>query len=484
MATWTHEIVGEIALGDARLNQRLVRLVETFTENPAASIPEACGSWAATEASYRFFANEAVAPDEIIRAMAEATARRCWGLPLVVAIHDTTSFDYTGHTDTVGLGPLEHPQHRGLFVHSTLVVQPLGGVPLGVIGQQVWARDPTTVGKRAQRKARPIEAKESARWLVSLREAEERLGSRVQVLSVADREADVYEVFALGHQLRGNWLIRARHDRRLVGAEQHLRAAVAQAPVCATTTVEVPRTDERAARGASRRPAPAAPPTSPAARAVGVIAQWWAEHPRVARLAPPTLQPARVGVVLVTEVDPPPGVSPVHWLLLTSLPLETAEQALACVGYYRLRWLVERYHFVLKSGCQVEKLQLETAERLRRALAVYSEVAWRLLWLTYEARAQPAAPCTAVFATLTWHLLWRKARPTLPLPVIPPDLRTTVRQIAQLGGFLGRTADGEPGVKTLWRGLGRLRDMEAGARLIQGSPDLLSSQHTRQMTCV
>src|SRR5712691_8455688 len=107
MATWVNEIVGAIALGDERLNQRLVRLVETFVETPSASIPEACGSWAATEASYRFFANEAVVPEEIIRAMAEATARRCQGVSLVLAIHDTSSFDYTGHADTVGLGPLE-----------------------------------------------------------------------------------------------------------------------------------------------------------------------------------------------------------------------------------------------------------------------------------------------------------------------------------------------------------------------------------------
>src|SRR5271169_2572089 len=111
METWANEIVGEIALGDERRNQRLVTLVETFVDSPAASIPDACGSWAATLACYRFFANEAVDPAEIMRAMAEATARRCQGLPLVLAIHDTSSFDYTGHTDTVGLGPLENPRH-------------------------------------------------------------------------------------------------------------------------------------------------------------------------------------------------------------------------------------------------------------------------------------------------------------------------------------------------------------------------------------
>jgi hypothetical protein len=340
------------------------------------------------------------------------------------------------------------------------------------------------VGKRAQRKERPIEAKESARWLVSLQETEERLGSTARVLSVADREADVYELFALGHELHGDWLIRARHDRALVGEEQHLVAAVEHAPVCARTTVELPRTDERDARRASLVVQTAQVEVKPPRRAVGVISQWWAEHPRVARLAPEKLRPVPVGVVLVTEVDPPAGATPVRWLLLTSLLVETPEQALACVGYYRLRWLVERYHFVLKNGCQVEKLQLETAERLRRALAVYSEVAWRLLWLTYEARAQPEAPCSAVFDDLPWRLLGAAVGPPGVLPATPPDLRTTVRQIAQLGGFLGRRGDGEPGVKTLWRGLRRLSDMDATYRLLQQHPDLLPTQPASPMSCV
>ncbi len=200
MSSWANEIVGEIELNDDRLNDRLVTLVETFVEHPAASIPEACGTWAATEAAYRFFDNEAVVPERIIEAMAQATAKRCRGVELVLAVQDTTSLDYTTHTDTADLGSLEHPQHRGLFAHSVLAVNARGGVPIGVVSQQIWARDPQTIGKSAKRKELPIEAKESARWLLGLRESEERLGSKVAVLSVADREADVYELFALARQ--------------------------------------------------------------------------------------------------------------------------------------------------------------------------------------------------------------------------------------------------------------------------------------------
>ena len=484
MAHWADDIVGEIELGDARLKKRLVSLIETFAEKPAASIPEACGTWAATEAAYRFLDNEAVVPERVTAAMAEATARRCAGVPLVLAVQDTTSLDFTAHTDTVGLGPLEHPAHRGLFVHTTLAVNPQGAVPLGIISQQIWSRDPATVGKREQRKEVPVEAKESARWLVSLQDTARRLGTDREVLTVADREADVYELFVLAHELGGTWLIRARHDRNLVGEEHHLLATVENQPVCATTTVDLPRTDQRPARRATLEVRRAQVVLRPPERGDAVIAAWWEQHPQIDPLVPRHREPVAVGVVLVTEVDLPSGSTPVRWLLLINRPVATSDQALACVAFYRVRWLIERYHVVLKSGCQIEKLQLETAERLERALVVYSEVAWRLLWLTYAARAQPDAPCLTVVPDVTWRLLWLKVRPGIPLPVTPPDLRTVVRQLAQLGGFLARTRDGEPGVKTIWRGLRRLQDMEEGARLVQENPAFLSLLLAGQTTCV
>jgi hypothetical protein len=191
------EIASPIELGDKSLNKRLMTMIESFVKSPAASIPEACSSWAATQAAYRFFDNETMVADQITQAMAEATAQRCQGLPLVLAVQDTTSLDFTAHTDTDGLGPLEHIKHRGLFVHTTLAVDPGGGIPLGIISALVWARDPTRVGKCHKRKKVPVEAKESARWLISLTETEARLGPSVRVLTVADREADVYELFVL-----------------------------------------------------------------------------------------------------------------------------------------------------------------------------------------------------------------------------------------------------------------------------------------------
>ncbi|MGH3522829.1 MAG: IS4 family transposase [Mycobacterium sp.] len=451
-------LLGTLDLGDARLEQRLRVLLETLAAHPGGTVPAATGAWAPTVAAYRFFANPHVEPGAVTAGLAAATVARCAAEPVVLAIQDTTSVDYTGHRQTTGLGPLEAPQRRGLFLHTTLAVS-TQGVPLGVLDQASWARDPHTVGKRHQRHTLPIEAKESAKWLRAVQQTEARLGPSTAVVTVADREADIYEVFALAQTLHGDWLIRARHDRRVDSIAGKLRATIAGAPVTVTTTVDVPRQAARPARVATLEVRCGRVVLVPPRRATATLARWWAVHHDTPRLAPPALTPLRVGVLWVREVGAPAGERPVDWLLLTSLPLDTPAAVLTAVTYYRYRWLIERFHFVLKSGCRVERLQLATADRLQRALAVAAGVAWRLLWLTYEARARPAAPCTVVFDTATWQTLVVAQTQSVVLPTAPPDLHTAVRWIAQLGGFLGRTRDGEPGVETLWRGLTRLHDL-------------------------
>lgn len=477
MTTWVDEIVGDIELGDPRRNQRLRTLLQTLVKRPAESIPQACNSWAETLAAYRFFSNDAIAPEAIIAGLTQATLARCQGQPYVLAIQDTTTLDYSHQSKTSGLGPLETAKQRGLMLHTTLAVG-ANGVPLGILDHQCWARDPTAIGSRHQRQKVPVEGKESAKWLRALQRTEALVGERASVITVADREADLYELYALAQTLKGSWLIRARHNRRLVGEEKRLLRAVEQAPLGATVTVELPRADNRPARTAILEVRWCSVVLRPPKRNQAAISQWWAAHPATEQLSPAPLKPLRVGAILVSEAQPPVGQQPVSWLLLTNLPLGSLERVIACIEYYRLRWLVERYHFVLKSGCRIEHLQLEEVERLQRALAVYVGVAWRLLWLTYEARARPEAPCSVVFATDEWRLL-AAMFPQLAQPSgQPPTLGKVVRQIAQLGGFLSRQGDGQPGVKTLWRGLKRLEDRVMTYRFLRDHPELLSVETT------
>ena len=175
--------------------------------------------------------------------------------------------------------------------------------------------------------------------------------------------------------------------------------------------------------------------------------------------------------MLATEENPPQGAKPISWLLLTTLAVNSFEEAVNCVRWYSYRWLIERYHYVLKSGCGVEQLQLETPDRIKRALATYCIVAWRLLWLTYESRKNPELSCDQVLEVHEWQSLYCKIHNCSIPPSQPPSLRQAVRWIAQLGGFLGRTHDGEPGVKTIWRGLRRLHDISSTWKLLR--PDSL-----------
>ena len=177
-------------------------------------------------------------------------------------------------------------------------------------------------------------------------------------------------------------------------------------------------------------------------------------------------------MVDVQEIHPPKGEKPIHWLLLTLLPVETLEQAQQIVTWYTYRWLVERFHYVLKSGCKIEDSQLSQEVRLERLLAVYSLVAWRILRLTYQARITPDDPCTVALTELEWKALYAFTQRTQRPPKQPPTLRQAVRWIAQLGGFLGRKGDGEPGVKVLWRGWTRLQDIVETYALFHNPKDV------------
>lgn len=400
-------------------------------------------------------ANDAIPTDAIVAAHLAATRARLQGEPTLLALQDTTALDFTHHPGLAGAGPLAHPAQQGLWVHSVLAATP-DGVPLGLLHQHRWARDPATVGKRQTRRQRPTAEQESQRWLDAQATTDAAVPPATRVITVADREADIYDLFALPRPPRHELLIRATQNRCIAEEAHYLWAAVQAAAVGDVVPVAVGRRADREPREALLTlrwvPVTLVPPRN---------------RPQRAALAPVPLV-----AILAEEPVPPPGEHPIRWLLLTTLPVASGEAALACVRWYALRWLVERYHFALKSGCRIEELQLRTAERVERALAVYAIVAWRLLWLTYLARAEPEVPCTVALTAAEWPVLYRTRYPTATLPAQPPPLGAAVRWIARLGGFLDRAGDGEPGLKVLWRGLRRLEDLTLGWQLAHTVPSV------------
>lgn len=334
-------------------------------------------------------------------------------------------------------------------------------MPLGILRQDVWAREEEE-GKGKTRRKRLVEEKESFRWLETVDAVESLLPKDLEVWVAGDREADIFELFAMPRRAGLHLVVRAAHERKVQGAEaQYLHRAVEAAPVLGEMEVAVPRSRKRKERTAKL-----------------------CVQACTLRLVPPRnhlgrgdLSPVEVSVVRVRETETTPeGEEPVEWMIITTVPVSTLADAVEVVEAYAQRWKVERYHYVLKSGCQIEKLQLERADRIERALAIYNVVAWRLLYITYVARFAPELPCTAVLEEDEWKALFvvGSSRPE-PVPEKAPAVHETVRRIAMLGGFLGRRSDGEPGLQSIWTGFRRLMDFTLALQRLRVSPTLVGN---------
>lgn len=442
---WMAAEVKNAAINDKRVVSRLVKTSVLLAERPHASIPEACGNWAETKATYRLFDNDKMSPEAIIMSHRLQTIERIKEHKIVLDLQDTTTLDYTHHPNVQGMGLCTTSENvKGVLVHSSLAVTTQGR-PLGLLYEKFWTRDPEERGKRHQRKDLPIEAKESFKWLEALEHSLKDIPSDIMVVTVCDREADIYDFFYKAISEGKHLLIRATRDRKLSGEDKYLLSEVESSPIAGETVVNIPRDTKHKLKPREARLSVQFCPVT--------------INPPKHRKSDKTLTNLNLYAILVKEVNPPAGIDPMHWLLLTTLPVITIEEAVEKVGWYTQRWKIERYHLTLKSGCKVEELQLETLERLQNALAVYSIIAWRILSITYEARETPDSPCTVVLKDHEWKALCCMANKVPVPPKTPPTLKEAVLLIAKLGGFLARKRDGEPGVIVLWRGMSRLNDI-------------------------
>ena len=441
---WAFRELGVASFGDARLTARALRLASDLAAHPDLSLASLyTGDWAGLRAGYRFFDNPKVTPAKILAPHRTATWDRAASEEVVLVAQDTTYFNFTTHPKTRGMGPIGSGSEQGFLLHSALAIT-TAGVPLGLVGQIAWARDAAAHGQSARRKQRPIEEKESDRWLRMQQQIAEHVPEGTRVILMGDRESDIYDLFIAPRTPHQDLLVRGAWDRKLTEpAHQYLWQAAEAAPEVGTMTITVPRK-----------------PGQPTRLAVLEL------RTTVVQMARPTHRPVStpaappITVVFAREVDAPEGIAPIEWLLLTTLSVTTAAEAAQIVTWYSYRWRVERFHFTLKTGgSNVEDLQLATRDRLERAVTLYSIVAWRILWMTYQVRVDPDQSPTVAFSTTEIAVLERVATTQKPARKAGQTftLRDAVRVMAKLGGFLGRKSDGEPGVKTLWRGYRQLQ---------------------------
>jgi hypothetical protein len=437
-------------LGDVRLNRRLGLLAERLGERPGESFPKALND-AELEAAYRFFGNDSVSPEAILAPHFRQTARRAAKHGRVLVIHDTTQFEFPGNTKREGLGRLIHPG-QGFFGHFSLVATADGArVPLGLAALETVFRLDEAIGTKNWTPAKS--RGERARWLNCVDDAETLLGEKTSAIHVMDREADSFAILATLVEHQRSFVIRSFQDRVLADhAEARLREAARSTR--ATFRREVPLSPRPAKPGPQGKRHPAR--RLRVARLSFAAISVELPRPSDSRAVASALIP--VNVVHVFERKPPPGEPAVEWFLLTNLPVKTPEEIAFAVDCYRGRWTIEEYFKALKTGCQYERRQLETADSLLNALAIFAPVAWRLLLLRHLARTEGTASATALTSN---QLDVLRAIAKKPFPA-RPTARQAMLAVAALGGHL--KSNGDPGWLVLGRGMHDLLLLELGWR--------------------
>lgn len=430
---------------DKRLFNRFSLLLCKFIENPKESIPKSLKDWGTIKSAYRFFQNPRVSPEMLTVEAVEDTASRVRkaGGTLLIA-HDTTCIDYSG-LQSEGVGRNGIAKHtRGFLLHSSFAMTD-DGVPLGILSQSIWTRhEVKRLGSKAPRL--PMEEKESRKWLQSFRESVSSIPETTRSVSVCDREADIYEFLCSMYSEGHDYVIRSAYDRKLSDG-MLMSDRLGGQPVLARYEYDVQRVHEAHPKRKAKM----------AVRACEIEIQ---RPDGTGKLA--YARSLKLNVVWAQEETAGIGKDgKVSWTLLTSLPIDSVESIMRVLGIYKLRWKIERFHYVLKSGCNVEKKQLGTAHSLKNMLAFFSIVAYKLLWLKYEAQANPARSCEVVLSKTEWQALCcHSAKSAIP-PASPPALAEAAVMIAKLGGFIGRKSDGFPGVKAIWDGIRSLNDIHS-----------------------
>lgn len=449
MSDWSIKEMVYSRLPDERYRRVCSEVLDAAYGQTDLSFSAACGP-ALRQAAGRLLRHAKVAPDDLLAGHGFATVERCMGEKTIVVASDTTDYNFSSHQATTGLGPLNDSDSvMGIHQHSALAMTERR-LPLGIVWTKLWVR-PTEGRCAKNRRKLPIERKESYRWIETANNVESlfepyfEAGGRVVL--VGDRESDIFDLFAAERHPQMEHLVRAAYARnvRVNGVEGScsLLAATATASCMGEYDLAVPAREKKPARTARME-----------LRSVHVM------------LKPPkngvghSKEPVPVWVVEAKERAPKGlDVIPLQWTLITTLDASTEAAARRVVRLYSCRWQIEQFHYTLKSGCKAERLQMDDADTLRNTLALYSIVAWRLLYITHLARTQPDAPASSVIDETEQAVLTQATRKKVT------TVAEVVAAIAKMAGHEAYKNGPPPGVKRIWLGLRKLQDLAAGWKL-------------------
>jgi hypothetical protein len=427
----------------SRLEKRFIRTMETLSRKPDKSIWFCSENRAEAKAIYRMLGNENLDRKEILRAHREATVKRMAGCgKTVLAIQDTTSLNYNTHEKTEGIGYISD-KTRGVNIHTCLAVT-VDGLALGVLDQTSYNRAEAKDSSRSHdgKKSRVLEEKESYRWVKTLETSAASLPEDTKAITVCDREGDMYELLDAARAGGHLFLIRAAQNRMTVDNRKILDS-VREKRGMGAAEVTIPR-DSR--NNVKEREA-----------ALQIrCGLFEIKRPMILNKNKALAASVQAWVIHAKEEQPPLGAEPVDWFLMANEPVETAEAACERVYYYTQRWKIERFHYALKSGCAVEKLQERSVDKTTLLVLMYSVIAVAIMNLTYVARVHPEEPCALFFEEDEWKLLYRAANKTKESPLNPYSIQEAVTYLSWLGGPKRAPSDGPPGLKTIWAGLNAL----------------------------
>ncbi len=452
---WAIEQFGSAELGDLRRTERAIEIAERMARRPGDTLPKQMNDWHTQKAAYRLLNNNAVTFEALSTSHWEQTRIQAGQTgDTVLMVQDITQLDYSFHKATAGLGPIGDHRGRGLMVHNTLAVSSEAGQVLGLSYQQVWVRQDRVYKKtetKAQRHNR--QDKQSARWSQAVTQIGKPTEG-VRWVHVGDRECDFFDFFQTVVDTEVDFCIRILQNRRLEqweeGAPRYLVSDLRKLPQMGHRSLEI------AAKSGHKK------------RIAKLAVSWQEVTIRSPRNRPGPSTVLTVWAVRTWEPNPPPDVEPIEWLLLTSVAVETLADALERIDWYTHRWIVEEYHSCLKTGCAIEKSQLQQGDRLQRLLGFLAILAVRLLQLRDWSRTKPNLLALKVVQPVLVQIIAYHTHGN-------PNTMTVKefwKGVAKIGGFPSRKSDGQPGWKRLWHGWLRLLDWAEGVHFAQNLPPL------------
>jgi hypothetical protein len=441
ISDWAQEQFGKCELGDRRRTKRVIKFAAQAAAMPDASTPKQAEDWGACKAAYRLFAQEDVTFEAVTAphcAMSRAVSAGTW-----LVINDTTEINFGYDRELVGVGRVGSAQARGFYLHTAMIVSAESEEVIGVAGQDLYSRPLKKVKRVSSSERRKKLKRETDMWGRVI----DRVGpppAEARFIHVCDRGADNFEIYCHLLQQRAGWVVRAAQLKRRVldadGRECSLDDVVRAAPLQGSYELQVRANHDQPARTAliEVRLARLVMP-----RPRNGISRYVSES-RISEIP--------MWAVEAREVNPPRGVKALRWVLLTSEDVRGFDDAWRIITWYEKRPLIEEYHKCLKTGCRVEDRLYRSGERLAPVIGLLSVLAVRLLQLKMVARRDPDQPAAQVVPKE-----WLQAVPLLLKKRRPMNtVRDFFRGLAQLGGFLGRKGDGEPGWQTIWGGLEKL----------------------------